>query len=175
VATSITSAPLPDLRGYYPVTDNITLMGVAQGGIISGWGGQDVPLLDMFYKGGETVRGFASAGIGPRDTVSANQDALGGSMYFKTSAELLFPIPGVPNDLGLRGEVFTDVGSLWGTTKTVAATPGVQGSSFAPRASVGVGLLWESPIGNLEAGYAIPVVKQSYDKTQPLYFGLVPF
>jgi outer membrane protein insertion porin family len=164
-----------DLRGYYPVTDNITLMGVAQGGIISGWGGQDVPLLDMFYKGGETVRGFASAGIGPRDTVSANQDALGGSMYFKTSAELLFPIPGVPNDLGLRGEVFTDVGSLWGTTKTVAATPGVQGSSFAPRASVGVGLLWESPIGNLEAGYAIPVVKQSYDKTQPLYFGLVPF
>jgi outer membrane protein insertion porin family len=164
-----------DLRGYYPVTDNITLMGVAQGGIISGWGGQDVPLLDMFYKGGETVRGFASAGIGPRDTVSANQDALGGSMYFKTSAELLFPIPGVPNDIGLRGEVFTDVGSLWGTTKTVAATPGVQGSSFAPRASVGVGLLWESPIGNLEAGYAIPVIKQSYDKTQPLYFGLVPF
>jgi hypothetical protein len=81
----------------------------------------------------------------------------------------------VPNDLGLRGEIFTDVGSLWGTTKTIAATPGVQGSALAPRASVGVGLLWESPIGNLEAGYAIAVVKQSYDKAQPLYFGLVPF
>jgi len=164
-----------DLRGYYPVTDNITLMGRAQGGVISGWGGQDVPLLDMFYKGGETVRGFAAAGIGPRDTFSANQDALGGSMYFATTAELLFPIPGVPDDIGLRADVFSDAGSLWGTNKNAASVPGVAGGTFAMRASVGAGLVWQSPIGNLEVDYAIPIAKQSYDKTQPIYFGLVPF
>ncbi len=164
-----------DLRGYYPVTDDITLMGRAQGGMITGWGGQDVPLFDMFYRGGETVRGFAAAGIGPRDTLSANQDALGGSMYFATTAELLFAIPGLPDDFGLRGEVFTDAGSLWGVSKNAASVPGVQGGAFALRASVGAGLAWESPIGNLEVGYAIPVAKQTYDKTQPIYFGLVPF
>jgi hypothetical protein len=31
------------------------------------------------------------------------------------------------------------------------------------------------PVKRLKASYAIPVVKQSYDKTQLLYFGLVPF
>jgi outer membrane protein insertion porin family len=164
-----------DMRGYYPVTDDITLMGRAQGGMITGWGGREVPLFDMFYRGGETVRGFAAAGIGPRDTLSANQDALGGSMYFATTAELLFAIPGLPDDFGLRGEVFTDAGSLWGINKNAASVPGVQGGAFALRASVGAGLAWESPIGNLEVGYALPVAKQTYDKTQPIYFGLVPF
>ncbi len=46
-----------------------------QGGQIFGIG-QNVRLLDSFFKGGETVRGFASAGFGPRD--SKTGDALGG-------------------------------------------------------------------------------------------------
>src|SRR5262249_62408940 len=69
-----------ELRGYYPVTDEITAVGRATGGVISGWGGQDVRLLDLFYKGGETVRGFATAGIGPRDVPSRNPDPPGGRM-----------------------------------------------------------------------------------------------
>ena len=85
-----------EARGYYAVSDDMTAMGRATGGIITGWGGQDVRLLDLFYRGGETVRGFATAGIGPRDTQSVNQDALGGRMYYGTTAELLFQIPGVP-------------------------------------------------------------------------------
>src|SRR5204862_292572 len=78
---------------YYAGTDDITAAGRATGGMITGWGGQDVRLLDLFYKGTETVRGFANAGIGPRDTLSANQDALGGKMFYSTTAELLFQIP----------------------------------------------------------------------------------
>ena len=118
--------------------------------MIGGWGGQDVRLLDLFYKGGETVRGFATAGIGPRDTLSANQDALGGKMFYSTTAELLFQIPGVPQDIGLRGAVFADAGSLWGLNNTAAKQPGAVGNTPALRASVGVGLAWDSPIGALQ-------------------------
>jgi outer membrane protein insertion porin family len=164
-----------EARAYYPVTDEITAVGRASGGVISGWGGQDVRLLDLFYKGGETVRGFATAGIGPRDTLSANQDALGGRMFYSTTAELLFQIPGVPQDVGLRGAVFADAGSLWGLNGTAAKQPGAVGTTPALRASVGVGLAWDSPIGALRADYAIPLAKQPYDKTQPFSFGLMPF
>jgi outer membrane protein insertion porin family len=164
-----------ELRAYYPVTDEITAVGRATGGVIGGWGGQDVRLLDLFYKGTETVRGFATAGIGPRDILSANQDALGGRMFYSTTAELLFQLPGVPQDLGLRGAVFADAGSLWGVNGTAATLPGLAGNTAAPRASVGIGLAWDSPIGALRADYAIPLVKQPSDKTQPFSFGLMPF
>jgi outer membrane protein insertion porin family len=164
-----------DLRAYYPVTDEITAVGRATGGVIGGWGGQDVRLLDLFNMGGESVRGFATAGIGPRDTLSANQDALGGKMFYATTAELLFQIPGVPQDIGLRGAVFADAGSLWGVNGTAATLPGLAGNTAAPRASVGVGLVWDSPIGALHADYAIPLVKQPSDKLQPFSFGLMPF
>jgi outer membrane protein insertion porin family len=164
-----------EARGYYPVSDTVTAAGRTTGGVIGGWGGQDVRLLDLFYRGSETVRGFAFSGFGPRDTLSANKDALGGRMYFATTAELLFQLPGVPQDLGLRGAVFADAGSLWGVNKTAASLPGLAGNAFAPRASVGVGLAWDSPLGALRADYAYPIVKQPFDKTQAFSFGLSPF
>lgn len=164
-----------DIKTYHAVTDGVTAQLRAAGGTITGWGGQDVRLLDMYYRGNDIVRGFAVAGIGPRDTSSANSDALGGRNYFTTSSELLFALPGVPKEMGLRGAVFADVGSLWSANKISAANPGTVGSSFSPRASVGVGLGWDSPIGTLRVDYAIPVVKQPFDKTQPLSFGLSPF
>ena len=164
-----------EARAYYAVSEDVTAMARATGGIITGWGGQDVRLLDLFYRGGETVRGFATAGIGPRDTQSVNQDALGGRIYYGTTAELLFAIPGVPEDIGLRGAVFADAGSLWSTNSTAAALPGLAGNTPALRASVGVGLAWDSPLGNLRVDYAFPVLKESYDKTQALSFGLRPF
>ena len=54
-------------RAYYPITDKITLVGRAVAGTIQGWGGDDVRLLDLYFRGGETVRGFDRAGYGPRD------------------------------------------------------------------------------------------------------------
>ena len=164
-----------ETRGYYPVADGVTMMGRATGGTIAGWGGQDVRLLDLFYRGGESVRGFAISGFGPRDLQSANQDALGGKMFFASTAELLFHIPGVPDDIPLRGAVFADAGTLWGVTKAAAALPGLAGNALTPRASTGVGLGWDSPIGNLRVDYAYPILRQPYDKTQPLSFGLMPF
>jgi outer membrane protein insertion porin family len=164
-----------ELRGYYPISDSVTLMGRASGGVITGWGGDDVKLLDLFYKGGETVRGFATSGIGPRDSLSANQDALGGKMFYATTAEALFQIPGISESTGLRGAVFADAGSLWGANSTASKLPGLTGDSAAPRVSTGVGIAWDSPLGPLRLDYAVPLVKQASDKTQPLSFGLMPY
>lgn len=64
-------------RYYHPITEKITFVGRVMGGHIMGWGGDEVRLLDMFYRGGETIRGFERAGFGPRDT--STDSALGGA------------------------------------------------------------------------------------------------
>ena len=164
-----------DARTYLPVSDNVTLVGRATAGNITGWGGQDVRLLDMYYMGSESVRGFAAAGIGPRDTASANLDALGGKSYIATTAEARFGLPFIPDGIGLRGAVFADAGSLFGTSASVAKLSGLKGSGAALRASAGVGLIWDSPLGPLRADYAFPLAKQPFDKTQAWSFGLAAF
>ena len=112
-----------DARGYYPITNKITLVGRAQGGSITGWGGQDVRLTDLFFKGGETIRGFERAGYGPRDACenpttgkrvdNCTRDSLGGQLFWATTAEVRFPFPYVPDSLGMQGAIFVDAGSLW--------------------------------------------------------------
>ena len=82
------------------------------GGHIEGWGGEDVRLIDLFYKGGETIRGFNRGGFGPRDLLTS--DALGGDTFWSATAEVRFPLPFVPEDLGMSGAVFADAGSLFG-------------------------------------------------------------
>ena len=81
-------------RYYYPVTEKITFVGRAIGGHIEGWGGQDVRLLDLFYKGGETIRGF-DASASARATLLTS-DALGGETFWSATAEVRFPFPFVP-------------------------------------------------------------------------------
>ena len=53
--------------------------------------------------------------------------------------------------------------------------PGLAGNALTPRASVGVGVAWDSPIGALRVDYAYPILKQPFDKTQALSFGLMPY
>jgi outer membrane protein insertion porin family len=161
-----------EARGYYPITEKITFVGRAAAGHIAGWGGEDVRLLDLFYKGGETIRGFKSSGIGPRDLASVNLDALGGQTYWTTTAEVRFPLPLLPDDLGMSGAVFADAGSLFGATKGAKALTGVTlADDSSIRASVGASLLWNSPLGPLRLDYAKALQKEAYDKTQVIRFG----
>ena len=49
------------------------------------------------------VRGFAPAGLGPRDlTAGTNNDALGGSLYWAATYELQTPLFFAPKDFGMR-------------------------------------------------------------------------
>src|SRR5262249_38298023 len=57
-----------DARSYYEVFSDVVAVLHLQGGNIMGWGGKDLRMLDHFQMGPNLVRGFAPAGIGPRDT-----------------------------------------------------------------------------------------------------------
>ena len=167
-----------EARGYYPITDKLTLVGRVIGGHIEGWGGEDVRLLDAFFKGGETIRGFDRAGYGPRD-LSGNKDALGGQTYWAATAEVRFPLPWIPDDLGLSGAFFADAGSLFDATggaKSALAGCTVGGTacladSSSIRSSVGGSIMWNSPIGPIRMDFAKVLTKESYDETQFFRFG----
>jgi len=160
-------------RAYYPITDDITFVGRVVGGHIEGWGGDDVRLLDLYYRGGETVRGFDRAGYGPRDLLT--NDALGGKTFWAATAEVRFPLPLIPEELGMSGAVFADAGSLFGAGALAkdlhddGKVDLVDDASI--RSSVGVGLLWNSPLGPLRLDYAYALTKEDYDKTQQIRFG----
>jgi outer membrane protein insertion porin family len=168
-----------ELRGYYPVTEDITLAGRTMGGTIMGWGGQGVRVVDAFYKGSETIPGFAPAGIGPRD--AATGDALGGTTFYSATAELRFPLPFLPQDLGLSGAVFTSAGTLFGTdaqkfAAAYAAQHGISNTlavqdTSALRSSAGGSLIWDSPVGGLRVDFAGVISKAPFDKTQVVGFG----
>ena len=163
-----------EARAYYPIAEKITLIGRVIGGHIESWGGDSVRLLDLYFKGGETIRGFDRSGYGPRDLGSSNLDALGGQTYWAATTEVRFPLPFVPDDLGLSGAVFADAGSLFGAAdgaKKALTTPGDLVDSNSIRSSVGASLMWDSPVGPLRMDFAQTLTKQSYDQTQFFRFG----
>lgn len=159
---------------YYPVAPEWVLSFTGEAGDIFGWGGQKVLLQDRFFVGGDNLRGFEPAGIGPRDIVSG--DALGGNKYYVGSVALTVPL-GLPKELGITGRVFTDFGTLFSndqknlvlTPAQLAANGGIApqiADSAAVRASAGVGVSWKSPVGPVRLDVALPIHKESFDKTQ---------
>ncbi len=167
-------------RYYYPITEKITFVGRVLGGHISGWGDKDLRLIDLFYKGGETIRGFNRGGFGPRDLNTG--DALGGDTFWSATTEVRFPLPFIPDDLGLSAAAFADAGSLFGAG-ALATDPTKAGcipgstkficlaDSSAVRASAGVSLIWNSPLGPLRLDVAKALKKESYDDEQLIRFG----
>ncbi|MBU2531224.1 MAG: outer membrane protein assembly factor BamA, partial [Alphaproteobacteria bacterium] len=157
-------------RAYYPLFENVTLVGRVVAGHIEGWGGDDVRLLDVFQRGGETIRGFDSAGFGPRDINSVNRDALGGKTYWAANAEVRFPLPLVSESLGMSAAVFADAGSLFNVSEIAENKPGVVDDASI-RTSVGASILWNSPLGPLRFDYAFPLQYEDYDELQRFRFG----
>ena len=145
--------------------DIVGLLSVGAGHVIPTSG--DLRVFDQLFIGQETIRGFESQGIGPRDT---NGDALGGTTYFNATAEIGFPMPVVPRDFGLRGAFFADAATLYGSDLNLNGTV-VNGLNMEWRASVGGSIIWTSPFGPLRLDIGIPVIKESFDKTQTFRFG----
>ncbi|BAM88367.1 putative protective surface antigen precursor [Bradyrhizobium oligotrophicum S58] len=158
-----------DVRYYRSINSDLTGMVRGQGGYITGWGGQQAPLLNSFFGGPTMVRGFAPGGFGPRDlTPGSTMDNVGGSFYWATTAELQSNIPGLPQEYGLRASAFVDAGTVFGYR---GPTQNVQvANKNVLRSSVGVGMTWASPFGPLTVDYAVPISKAAYDVVQPLRF-----
>ncbi|WP_138423252.1 outer membrane protein assembly factor BamA [Maritimibacter alexandrii] len=142
------------------MNDEVTLRAEVEGGALYSIGGAGARVTDRFTLGPEKVRGFRFNGTGPRDLTVANTDALGGNYFVAARVEAQFPL-GLPEEYGISGGVFADVGSLWGLDNTLGGTID---DAFYLRSSVGASLFWDTPIGPLRFNYSIPVVKQGYDR-----------
>ncbi len=160
-----------EVRAYYPLWKKITLVGRAIGGFIVGTNGDDIRLADNFFKGGETIRGFDSAGIGPRDQLTG--DALGGKVFYAGTVEARFPIPYLTENVGMSGAIFADAGTLYDID--VSATALANGVKVIDddsiRASVGVSILWDSPVGPVRADFSHVIEKSQFDDEEVFRFG----
>jgi outer membrane protein insertion porin family len=160
-------------RVYYTLSDEMDLVGslAGAGGHVMSINGGHLNVFDQFTIDSNDIRGFADTGIGPR--MHTNDDPLGGTTYFTASAEVTFPLPGVSQDAGFRGGFFMDAGSLYGNDVPVRGKGDrPQGIDFSLRASAGASLIWASPFGPLRVDYAIPFMKEDFDITQRLKFGI---
>jgi outer membrane protein insertion porin family len=188
------------VKYYYEVYEDVVGLLKLQGGYVRSWGGYTLKINDNFNLGPELVRGFAPSGIGPRDLNGDVKDnPLGGTTYYGASYELQFPIWGVPREIGIKGAVFADAGTLFGY-KGQKFFPGFYGgtvanpvncnppTSFAAtnnflvsecvnvhdssiiRSSVGTSLIWNSPLGPIRFDLAYALTKDKYDRLQVFRF-----
>ena len=153
-----------ELKGdyYVPLDKKWTYFLSGSAGNILGVG-QDVRINQRFFIGSEEIRGFANAGIGPRDSVTG--DPLGGETYYVITNEIRFPL-GLPDDLGVSGATFIDAGSLSG----IHPSDSTVFDSSSLRAAGGVGVAWASPFGPIRLDVGLPILKQRYDDTQLIRF-----
>ncbi len=159
---------------YYPIADGWVLNARIEAGDVIGLG-EKVNIESRFFVGGDNLRGFRVAGIGPRD--SQTHDPLGGDYYYVGSLETSIPL-GLPQEYGIKMFGFTDFGALGGIeqdTRPVQigntfVTPASIVQSFDLRASAGIGVSWKSPFGLVRVNIAYPFLKSPLDKGQILNF-----
>lgn len=147
---------------YWPITGSWIGSFRSEVGYIFGIG-DDVTVVDRFFLGGDSFRGFSTRGVGPRDRDT--DDSLGGNLLYSGTAELSFPL-GLPEELGLRGRLFSDFGAVTGLDNSSDNVD----DSATPRVSVGTGLTWRSPLGPIALDFAVPVLKESFDKVEQFRF-----
>lgn len=149
-----------DAAIYFPLAPEFILSFQGSAGAVIGLR-DDVRIAQRFFIGGDTLRGFQTAGIGPRD----GNDALGGKYFYTATGEISFPL-GLPKELGIVGKGFVEAGSLWGTDDVGASIR----DSSAMRVSVGLGIQWVSPFGPLRMDYSFPIKYQPFDNRQRFNF-----
>ena len=144
---------------YTPLTKDYTFSLSADVGYGRGLSGKPYPVFKNFYAGGiNSVRGFGSNSLGPRDVKDNNP--LGGTASFAASAEILFPLPGTGNDKTVRAFLFADAGNVFDNRIDFGEL----------RYSVGAGINWLSPVGPLKLSLGYPVKRKPGDDTQRVQF-----
>ena len=150
------------------------------GGAIVPFGGYDLKASDRFFLGGDSLRGFETAGLGPRDQFT--DDTVGGEYYAVARAELTFPL-GLPEEYGLAGGLFADVGTVWNLDDNtyIDTRPADPATGFTPvnngnpvsiddgaelRAAVGATIFWTSPFGPVRLNFATPILEEDGDDTE---------
>lgn len=147
---------------------DVILRATLEGGALAFSGGVN-RAVDRFILSPEILRGFEPGGIGPRDTTGAAPgDTLGGNLFVVARLEAEFPL-GLPEEYGIRGSVFYDVGNLWDLSDvnlSGAPVGSVVGAGGSLRHVIGFGILWDTPVGPLRFNFTDALKKETFDREQ---------
>jgi outer membrane protein insertion porin family len=146
------------------LNEEVTLRAEVEGGAINMISGNS-RISDRYFLSSSTMRGFSQNGLGPRDLAAPNKDALGGNYFAVARFEAQFPV-GLPEEYGLTGGVFMDVGTVWGLDNKTGFGGNIVDDSARLRSSIGVSVYWTTGIGPLRFNFAKALKKESYDDEQ---------
>ncbi len=152
---------------YTPVFSDLFIFSIeGEVGHVAGLNGDDVRVTDRYFLGGaQTLKGFESGGLGPRDVLGDVDSSLGGKNLAAVRAQLQVPLGSFLEDLGLSGALFYETGSVWGLDNTSGASGTIDDDLYW-RASRGVSVLWDLGQQTISFNWADPYQAESYDKTQ---------
>jgi len=127
-------------------------------GIAEGYGGDSVPLTELFFVGGiNSLRGFRFGRAGP---VTSSGTLAGGNKQVIFNAELIFPV--IP-DAKLNGVVFFDYGKGFAEGDAL---------SLDLRPASGLEVRWVSPFGPLRAAWGINLDARPNEQTSVFAFSV---
>ncbi len=140
------------------LNEDVTLRATLEGGALHFLGSKDSRAVDRYTS--QIIRGFEPNGIGPTE----NGERLGGDYFASAKFEAEFPI-GLPDEYGISGGAFYDIGAIWGVD-TTNATGTLASVGFEDRHVVGVSLFWQSPFGPLRFDFSHAVKSEPGDSKQ---------
>ncbi|WP_372572848.1 outer membrane protein assembly factor BamA [Ruegeria jejuensis] len=146
-------------------SEEVTLKATLELGAFHWFGDGNSRTIDRFLLGPRTFRGFDPAGIGPRDLSNGVDDAIGGNYYAVARLEADFPL-GLPEEYGIRGGLFYDLGNLWNIDNVDTAGASIVGADGSLRQVVGFSILWTTPFGPLRFNFSKALQKEDFDKEQ---------
>ena len=144
--------------------EEVTLRATLEGGMLN-WNSGSNRTIDRFLLNPNIMRGFEPAGIGPRDNSGSESNALGGNLYAVARFEAEFPL-GLPEEYGIRGGVFYDVGNLWDLDGADLSGGSIVGEDGSFRHVIGFAILWDTPIGPLRFNFTEALEKEDFDEEQ---------
>jgi outer membrane protein insertion porin family len=150
------------------LNDQVTLRATFEGGMVHA-PDNNTRVHNRFALTSRQMRGFEYYGLGPREVAgggSTVNDGLGGKYYAVARFEAEFPL-GLPDEYGISGGLFYDVGTLWGVDgSTTVAGSSILYDDAILRHVIGFSLFWDTPIGPLQFNFSKALQKETYDREQ---------
>jgi len=122
---------------------------------------KDIKLSERITIPSNRLRGFEAGRVGPKD----GDDFIGGNYAY--SVNFITNIPQIfEESQNVDFSFFADAAELWG----VDYDSSIEGDGI--RSSFGLALDWFSPVGPMNFTFAVPISKQTGDKTESFRFNL---
>jgi outer membrane protein insertion porin family len=174
---------------YFPVADNWTVRLRTRLGYGGAYGdSEQLPFYEHFFAGGfGSVRGFKTNTLGPRSTdpsIDIDGDGVpdniftrdpppfGGNLLVEASAELIFPLPFVPDTQQFRPVLYFDAGNVFNTNCPDVSTVCTDFDVNELRYSVGLAVTWLTGLGPMSFGISKPINAGPFDETEAFQFEL---